>query len=75
LGGNDVKGNTIITMNISPVEQKRIRNINFIMDDLHDSVNNIYELLIDQEYSEVKGEVSKITSKLKTITDSLHDEI
>jgi len=48
-------------MNISPVEQKRIRNI--------------YELLVDQEYSEIKGEVSKITSKLKTITDSLHDEI
>lgn len=62
-------------MNISPLEQKRIRNINYIMDDLHDSVNNIYELLIDQEYSELKGEVSKIVSKLKTITDSLEDEI
>lgn len=62
-------------MNISPLEQKRIRNINYIMDDLHDSVNNIYELLIDQEYSELKGEVSKIVSKLKTITDSLEDDI
>ena len=45
------------------------------MDDLHDSVNNIYELLIDQEYSDLMGEVSKITTKLKTITDSLEDEI
>jgi len=45
------------------------------MDDLHDSVNNIYELLVDQEYSELKGEVSKIVSKLKTITDSLEDDI
>jgi negative regulator of replication initiation len=62
-------------MNISPLEQKRIRNINYIMDDLHDSVNNIYELLVDQEYSELKGEVSKIVSKLKTITDSLEDDI
>jgi archaellum component FlaC len=62
-------------MNITPLEQKRIRNINYIMDDLHDSVNNIYELLIDQEYSDLKGEVSKITTKLKTITDSLEDEI
>ena len=42
-------------MNISPLEQKRIRNINFIMDDIHDSVNNIYELLVDQEYGELKG--------------------
>ena len=62
-------------MNITPLEQKRIRNINYIMDDLHDSVNNIYELLIDQDYSDLKGEVSKITTKLKTITDSLEDEI
>lgn len=62
-------------MNISPLEQKRIRNINYIMDDLHDSVNNIYELLIDKEYTDLKGEVSKTINKLKTITDSLQDEI
>lgn len=62
-------------MNISPLEQKRIRNINYIMDDLHDSVNNIYELLVDKEYADLKGEVSKTINKLKTITDSLQDEI
>jgi len=45
------------------------------MDDLHDSVNNIYELLVDKEYSQLKGEVSKTINKLKTITDSLQDEI
>jgi hypothetical protein len=62
-------------MNITPLEQKRIRNINYIMDELHDSVNNIYELLVDEQYVELKGEVSKMTSKLKTITDSLENEI
>ena len=62
-------------MNISPLEQKRIRNINYIMDDLHDSVNNIYELLVDKEYSQLKGEVTQTINKLKTITDSLQDEI
>tara|TARA_B100001250_G_scaffold413970_1_gene450015 strand:- start:128 stop:265 length:138 start_codon:yes stop_codon:yes gene_type:complete len=45
------------------------------MDDLHDSVNTIYELLIDQEYAELKGEVSLVVSKLKNLTDSLEDEI
>ena len=62
-------------MNISPLEKKRIRNINYIMNDLHESVNNIYELLIDHEYVALKGEVSKITTQLKTITDSLENEI
>tara|TARA_B110000444_G_scaffold238682_1_gene252466 strand:- start:374 stop:568 length:195 start_codon:yes stop_codon:yes gene_type:complete len=64
-----------MSYNISPLEKKRIRNINYIMNDLHESVNNIYELLIDHEYSALKGEVSKITTQLKTITDSLENEI
>ena len=62
-------------MNISPLEKKRIRNINYIMNDLHESVNNIYELLIDHEYVALKSEVSKINAQLKTITDSLENEI
>ena len=64
-----------MSYNISPLEKKRIRNINYIMNDLHESVNNIYELLIDHEYVALKGEVSKITTQLKTITDSLENEI
>jgi len=62
-------------MHISPLEQKRISNINYIMDDLHNSVNTIYELLIDHEYAQLKGEVSQVVSKLKNLTDSLEDEI
>ncbi len=38
-------------MNITPLEQKRLQNINFIMDDIHDSVNQIDETLVDQEYA------------------------
>tara|TARA_R110002051_G_scaffold173446_1_gene243772 strand:+ start:1185 stop:1322 length:138 start_codon:yes stop_codon:yes gene_type:complete len=45
------------------------------MDDLHNSVNTIYELLIDHEYTQLKGEVSQVVSKLKNLTDSLEDEI
>lgn len=74
MGRNDAKRNKVI-MNISPLEKKRIRNINYIMNDLHESVNNIYELLIDHEYGALKGEVSKINAQLKTITDSLENEI
>ena len=32
-------------MNITPLEKKRLQNINFIMEDIHDSVNQIYETL------------------------------
>ena len=54
-------------MNISPLEKKRIRNINYIMNDLHESVNNIYELLIDHEYGALKGEVSRLLHSLRPL--------
>jgi phage terminase Nu1 subunit (DNA packaging protein) len=62
-------------MNITPLEQKRLQNINFIMDDIHDSVNQIYETLVDQEYDETRKSILTLNSKLKTINESINDEI
>tara|TARA_R110000744_G_scaffold95246_1_gene184096 strand:- start:1895 stop:2083 length:189 start_codon:yes stop_codon:yes gene_type:complete len=62
-------------MKIPPIEHKRIQNINFIMNGLHDSLDNIYELLMDKDYSLLKSEVVSLSKKLKAITDSLQDEI
>ena len=33
---------------IPPVERKRLQNINFVMEDLHGSLNDVYELLVDR---------------------------
>jgi len=41
-------------MIITPLDKKRLQNINFIMSDIHDSVNQIYETLVDQEYDETR---------------------
>ena len=54
-------------MKIPPIEKKRIQNINFIMNGLHESLNNIYELLMDKEYKLIKIEVISLTKKLKEI--------
>ncbi len=62
-------------MNITPLEQKRLQNINFIMEDIHDSVNQIYETLVDQEYDETRKSILALNSKLKTINESINDEI
>ena len=61
-------------MQITPLEKKRIQNINFIMDDLHLSINNIYELLMDKEYSLLSSEVTIFMRKLKSINESVQDE-
>jgi hypothetical protein len=62
-------------MNITPLEQKRLQNINFIMEDIHDSVNQIYETLVDQEYDDTRKAILTLNSKLKTINESINDEI
>jgi len=62
-------------MNITPLEQKRLQNINFIMEDIHDSVNQIYETLVDQEYEETRKSILTLNSKLKTINESINDEL
>ena len=62
-------------MNITPLEQKRLQNINFIMEDIHDSVNQIYETLVDQEYDDTRKSILTLNSKLKTINESINDEL
>jgi len=62
-------------MIITPLDKKRLQNINFIMADIHDSVNQIYETLVDQEYEETRKTILLLNSKLKTINESIDDEI
>jgi hypothetical protein len=62
-------------MIITPLDKKRLQNINFIMADIHDSVNQIYETLVDQEYDETRKTILLLNSKLKTINESINDEI
>ena len=62
-------------MIITPLDKKRLQSINFIMSDIHDSVNQIYETLVDQEYDETRKTILLLNSKLKTINESINDEI
>jgi hypothetical protein len=57
------------------LENKRVQNINYIMDDIHDSVNIIYESLMDEEFSPLKTEVQLLIKKLKSILESVNDEL
>ncbi len=57
------------------LENKRIQNINFIMDDVHDSSNSIYESLVDKDFDSLKTEVQALIKKLKLILESVQDEL
>ncbi len=57
------------------LEDKRIQNINFIMDDVHTSSNNIYENLVDKDFDSLKAEVQSLIKQLKLILESVQDEL
>ena len=57
------------------VEHERIKHINFVMNEIHDSNNSIYELLIDQQYPELKKEVVNNIRMLRSILENIEDEI
>lgn len=57
------------------LENKRIQNINYIMDDIHNSSNNIYESLVDKDFESLKGEVQTLIKQLKLILESVQDEL
>lgn len=54
---------------ISPAELARFKYINFLMNELHEDLNNIYEALADKEMNELNTHIRKIISKLEDIYD------
>ena len=74
LGFSDFNSSSKKSMNEISLEIiDRLTNINkkalFIMEDIHDSVNQIYETLVDQEYDETRKSILTLNSKLKTINE------
>lgn len=60
---------------LTPIEHKRIKHINYVMADPHASLNSIYEHLMDKEYTPLKGEVNSLTKKLRSVGESVTDEV
>tara|TARA_R100001369_G_scaffold51732_1_gene78564 strand:- start:206 stop:394 length:189 start_codon:yes stop_codon:yes gene_type:complete len=62
-------------MPIKGVEFERVKHVNFVMNEIHDSNNQIYEHLIDQQYPQLKTEVIKNIKMLRSILENIEDEI
>ena len=60
---------------MASLEDKRIQNINFIMDEVHSASNNIYENLVDKDFDSLKIEVQSLIKQLKLILESVQDEL
>jgi|TARA_R110000787_G_scaffold26069_1_gene72966 hypothetical protein len=54
---------------------ERLKLINFMMGEIHDLSDDIYENFVDQDYSQVCLCVVKLNQRLKDLVDSIEDEI
>tara|TARA_R100000935_G_scaffold36522_1_gene57534 strand:- start:24006 stop:24191 length:186 start_codon:yes stop_codon:yes gene_type:complete len=57
------------------VEKERIKHINFTMNEIHDSNNTIYEMLMDRDNISLKTEVVANIKRLRSILENIEDEI
>lgn len=61
-------------MSIRAIDKERMKHINFLMDDLHSSLNQVYEFLVDRDFVELKNEIISLNNKLNKIIESIQDE-
>tara|TARA_R110000796_G_scaffold250107_1_gene378659 strand:+ start:1104 stop:1295 length:192 start_codon:yes stop_codon:yes gene_type:complete len=59
----------------SSYDKERIAHINHLMENINDSASEIYESLVDREFSVLKVECDKLISILKDISSSVEDDI
>lgn len=62
-------------MTLTALEEERIKHVNLITGSLHDSCDEIYESLIDRDYSACKTQAKSLILQLKNIIDSIEDDI
>ena len=60
---------------IPSFEKERLERINFLMGEIHDSTNEIYEGFVDREYKKVKSDITNLIKHLKGVIDAVEDEV
>ena len=60
---------------ISSYDTERLNHINHLMKSINDSCDEIYESLVDREFKELKVSLTKLISELKSIEESIEDDI
>ena len=52
----------------------RLLHINYVMSQIHDSVDDLYEALVDRDFDTLRTSIVSLNKTLKDIEDSLRDE-
>ena len=60
---------------LKSLEKNRLQNINFVMEDIHNLTNEIYENLVDKDYDPLRNSIKTLIKTLKGLEDSIKDEL
>ncbi|HAW04649.1 MAG TPA: hypothetical protein DCW83_08175 [Saprospirales bacterium] len=60
---------------LSAYDAERVNHINHLMKSINDSSDDIYENLVDRDFLETKKSLAKLISQLKSIEESIGDDI
>ena len=60
---------------LSAYDAERVNHINHLMKSINDSSDDIYENLVDRDFLETKKSLAKLISQLKSIEESIEDDI
>lgn len=60
---------------INPLDEKRLKHINHLMDDIHDQSSSVYESLVDKDFNQAEQDINQLISTLSNIKSSFKDEI
>jgi len=58
-------------MKKSGVHFHKVNHVNFVMKEINNLTDDIYESLIDEEYYTTQGQICSLISKLKEISSSI----
>jgi glutamine synthetase type III len=62
-------------MTQTSLEKERIKHVNTLTNELHDSCDEIYESLIDHDYGQCKEVAKHLIFQLKLMIDSMEDDL
>jgi len=60
---------------ISPLDEQRVKHINHLMDSIHDQSSDIYESLVDKDFTQAESNINQLISTLNNIKSTFKDEI
>lgn len=58
-------------MNKLGVNFHKVNHVNFVMKEINDLTDEIYESLIDEEYYAAQSKISSLITKLKEVSSSI----